>query len=98
MRLKLNILQIMPLVRILNEMQLDKFYIFPAFTTTDKCNTLHGVLTTAHIMLITFAVILMLFLVELENEFSMWVATPPVVVSRSISISYKGLCSDVRQT
>ena len=26
----------MPLVHILKEMQLDKFYIFPAFTTTDK--------------------------------------------------------------
>ena len=26
----------MPLDRILKEMQLDKFYIFPAFTTTDK--------------------------------------------------------------
>ena len=66
----------MPFVHILKEIQVDKFYIFPAFTTTDKCNTLHGVLTTAHIMLITFAVILMLFLVELEKEFPMWVATP----------------------
>ena len=37
-RLKLNLLQIMPFVHILNEMLLDKFYIFPAFTTTDKFN------------------------------------------------------------
>ena len=30
----------MPFVHILKEIQVDKFYIFPAFTTTDKFNTL----------------------------------------------------------
>ena len=74
----------MPLVRILKEMQLDKFYIFPAFTTTDKCNTLHAVFTTAHIILITFAVKLMLFLVELEKEFSMWVGPLSGSITRYI--------------
>jgi len=98
MRLKLNILQIMPLVRILNEMQLDKFYIFPAFTTTDKLIHsawwFHYSSNYSNYVRRNIDVIFG----RIRKGIPYVGGHPPVVVSRSISIPYKGLCSYVRQT